>query len=65
MAHWLPLGAGDDLFNPVGAVQVWSVLAARTAKLQPDQRRGFLSPYEIRLAESFGRAVPLVPDEMV
>ena len=65
MAHWLPKDAGEDLFNPERAVQSWWALAARNAKLPPDQRRGFLLPYDIRLAESFGRAVPLVPDEMV
>jgi phosphatidylserine/phosphatidylglycerophosphate/cardiolipin synthase-like enzyme len=65
MAHWLPEGAGEDLFMPGRAVQAWWALAARNARLRPDQRRGFLLPYDIRSAESFGRAVPLVPEEMV
>ena len=33
--------------------------------LPPEKRRGFLLPYDLRSAELFGRAFPLVPDEMV
>lgn len=65
MAHWLPEGAGADFFDPGRAVQAWSALAARNAKLPPEKRRGFLLPYNLRSAETFGRAFPLVPDEMV
>jgi len=65
MAHWLPEGAGRDFFEPGRAVQAWWALAARNAKLPPEQRRGFLMPYNLRLAEAFGRAFPLVPDELV
>ena len=65
MAHWLPKGAGVDFFDPRRAVQAWWALAARNAKLAPEKRRGFLLPYDVRLAEGFGRAFPLVPDEMV
>lgn len=65
MAHWLPEGAGADFFDPGRAVQAWWALAARNAKLPPEQRRGFLLPYDLKSAEDFGRAFPLVPDEMV
>lgn len=65
MAHWLPDGAGADFFDPERALQSWWALAARNAKLPPEKRRGFLLPYDLRLAEAFGRAFPLVPDEMV
>ncbi|RYI14862.1 MAG: phospholipase, partial [Acetobacteraceae bacterium] len=65
MAHWLPDGAGADFFDPERAVQAWWGLAARNAKLPPEKRRGFLLPYNLRLAETFGRAFPLVPEEMV
>jgi phosphatidylserine/phosphatidylglycerophosphate/cardiolipin synthase-like enzyme len=65
MEHWLPAGAGADFFDPQRAVQAWWALAARNAKLAPDKRRGFLLPYDLRSAELFGRAFPLVPDEMV
>lgn len=65
MAHWLPDGAGADFFDPSRAMQAWWGLAARNARLPPDRRRGFLLPYNLRSAEDFGRAFPLVPDEMV
>jgi phosphatidylserine/phosphatidylglycerophosphate/cardiolipin synthase-like enzyme len=65
MAHWLPADAGFDYFDPERAVYAWSALAARNAKIQPDLRRGFLLPYDLRSAEAFGRAVPLLPDELV
>lgn len=65
MAHWLPEGAAEDYFDPERAVPAWWGLAARNAKQPPDRRRGFLLPYDLKSAEDFGRAFPLVPDEMV
>ena len=65
MAHWLPDGAAADYFDPDRAVAAWWALAARNARLPPDRRRGFLLPYDLKSAEDFGRAVPLVPEEMV
>lgn len=65
MAHWLPKDAATDFFDPLRAVQAWWGLAARNARLPPDLRRGFLLPYDLKSAEAFGRAFPLVPDEMV
>ena len=65
MAHWLPTGAGADYFNPDRALQAWWALATRNAKAAPEARRGFILPYNLREAEAFGRAFPLVPDEMV
>ena len=65
MAHWLPEGAAAEYFQPERAVPAWWGLAARNARLSPDKRRGFLLPYDLKSAEEFGRAFPLVPDEMV
>jgi phosphatidylserine/phosphatidylglycerophosphate/cardiolipin synthase-like enzyme len=65
MAHWLPGGVGADFFDPERALDAWRRLAARNARLPPEKRRGFLLPYNLRSAEDFGRAFPLVPDEMV
>lgn len=65
MAHWLPNNAGADYFDPDRAVPAWWALAARNAKLPPQRRRGFLLPYDLKSAEDFGRAFPLVPDELV
>lgn len=65
MAHWLPPDAGKDYFDPDRALHAWAALAARNAKLPPERRRGFLLPYDLRTAENFGRAAPLLPDELV
>ena len=65
MDHWLPKGAGPDFHDPDRALQAWWGLAARNAKAAPEARRGFILPYNLREAEAFGRAFPLVPDEMV
>jgi phospholipase D1/2 len=65
MAHWLPRDAGPDFFDPARALRAWSALAARNAKVPPERRLGFLLPYDLRPAEAFGRAAPLLPDELV
>jgi phosphatidylserine/phosphatidylglycerophosphate/cardiolipin synthase-like enzyme len=65
MDHWLPQGAGADYFDLDRALHAWWALAARNAKVSPGARRGFILPYNQREAEVFGRAFPLVPDEMV
>ena len=65
MEHWLPKGAGPAFFDPDRALQAWWAMATRNAKAAPEARRGFILPYNLREAEAFGRAFPLVPDEMV
>jgi phosphatidylserine/phosphatidylglycerophosphate/cardiolipin synthase-like enzyme len=65
MKHWLPEDASADYFDAQRAVPAWWALASRNARMAPDKRRGFLLPYDLKSAEDFGRAFPLVPDEMV
>lgn len=65
MEHWLPPDAGEDFFDPERAVWAWWALAARNARLPPEKRRGFLLPYDLKSAQDFGRAFPLLPDELV
>lgn len=65
MAHWLPKDAGADFFDPNRALMAWWRLANLNAKLPPEQRRGYILPYDLKSAQDFGRAFPLVPDEMV
>ncbi|HMO72818.1 MAG TPA: phospholipase D-like domain-containing protein [Paracoccaceae bacterium] len=65
MAHWLPEDVSEDYFNPARALHAWGALAARNARLAPDRRDGFLLPYDLKSAEDFGKAFPLLPDEMV
>lgn len=64
MAHWLPQDAGAEFFDPCTATAAWMTLAARNMALSPEERQGFILPYDLRVAERFGRNAP-VPDEMV
>lgn len=65
MRHWLPPAAGDEFLSLDHAVQAWRALALANAKHPPDQRHGFILPYDLRAAEAFGTPAPLIPDEMV
>ncbi|WP_241557823.1 phospholipase D family protein [Falsirhodobacter deserti] len=64
MAHWLPVDAGSHFFDPRTAARAWSTLALQNQNRAPEDRRGFILPYDLRAAEEFGINVP-VPDEMV
>lgn len=65
MAHWLPRDAGAEFFAMETAAQAWRGLARQNLTLPPEDRRGFILPYDISVAEEFGRAVPGVPSEMM
>ena len=64
-AHWLPADAGKELYAPSTAAGAWKRLAARNAASPPEQRRGFVMPYDVSLAEEFGADLPVIPEEMV
>ena len=63
--HWLPKDADGSLFDLSGAQASWANLAADNAKRAPNDRNGFIVPYDLKAAEDFGRDVPFVPPEMV
>lgn len=65
MAHWLPEGAGEGFFDPARAVGEWRQLALSNARRAPQDRAGFVLPYDRRAPAAHASAVPLVPDEMV
>ncbi|MCU9850241.1 phospholipase D-like domain-containing protein [Defluviimonas sp. WL0024] len=65
MQHWLPKNAGEAFFDPVRAVSEWRALAIGNARKDPENRHGFLLPYDLKAAEKFAANVPIVPDEMV
>ncbi|WP_246831289.1 phospholipase D family protein [Pseudotabrizicola formosa] len=65
MAHWLPPNTGAAFQNPETAVAAWRGLALSNAARAPEDRQGFVLPYDIRAAEKFGTAVPFLPPEMV
>jgi phospholipase D1/2 len=65
MAHWLPAGAGEGFFDTTRAVSEWRRLAQENARAAPQDRAGFILPYDMVAAEAHATEVPLVPGEMV
>ena len=65
MTHWLPAGIDDRFFAPQTAVAAWRGLALANAARLPEERQGFVLPYDLRAAEKFGTPVPFMPAEMV
>ena len=65
MEHWLPRGADGSFYDAQSAVAAWRGLALANAARSPEDRDGFIVPYDLRAAETFGTAVPFLPEEMV
>lgn len=65
MRHWLPRDAGPGFLSLDEGVAHWRALALSNARKPPDARKGFILPYDLRAAEEFGQAVPIVPEAMV
>lgn len=65
MAHWLPPDAGEAAYDDVTAVATWRRIARQNARTPAGQRKGFLLPHDFAAAETFGRKLPIVPEEMV
>ena len=63
--HWLPADAGPVFFDTRTAMRAWRRLAVENLRAEPEDRRGFLLPYNPTPAERFGRDLPAVPKEMV
>ncbi|PZX18898.1 phospholipase D1/2 [Palleronia aestuarii] len=62
IAHWLPETPVDMNASLVEQVRT---RARQDAARSPEDREGFLLPYDLDAAEDFGRALPIIPDEMV
>ncbi len=65
MKHWLPTGAGPEFFEDENAVTAWRGLALANAETPPQDRKGFVVPYDLRAAEAFGTPVPFIPEALV
>lgn len=63
--HWLPEDAGEAFHRPETALSAWRRLAIENLHRDPDERQGFVLPYDPTPAERFGRDLPPVPNEMV
>ena len=63
--HWLPPDAKEEYFALDTAVRAWRRIAIQNARRAPEDRKGFLLPYDLKAAEEFGVQLPGVPEEMV
>jgi phospholipase D1/2 len=63
--HWLPEDAPPEAYDIATARETWARLAQENLRRPPRERRGFIVPYDVRPAEEFGQAVPLMPEEIV
>lgn len=65
MAHWLPEHPAHAYFDDGTAVNFWRGLALSNSAKSPENREGFLLPYDLRAAERWGSPMPFLPEEMV
>ncbi|MFQ6551623.1 phospholipase D-like domain-containing protein [Aestuariibius insulae] len=63
--HWLPADAPRRFFDGDDVIKAWRELAEDNQGQHPEKRDGFILPYSIGAARRFGRAIPIVPEEMV
>lgn len=64
-SHWLPDGAGSEFHDPETAVREWRRLAIQNSRRSPQERQGFLLPYDLKAAERHALPLPGIPEEMV
>lgn len=65
MRHWLDEDDDAGFLDPGTAVARWRARAAENALTDPEQRKGFLVPYDPQPPRDFGRWLPGVPEAMV
>ncbi|MFL4471757.1 phospholipase D-like domain-containing protein [Tateyamaria armeniaca] len=65
VAHWLKGGDPDPFLSGPDAIQAWIALGASNAQRAPQDRNGFLVPYEVAPGRAFGQNLPGIPREMV
>lgn len=62
--HWLGSAATPEHFDGKTALNAWRDLAAQNEARVPEERQGFILPYDIAPSARRGRNVPGVPEEM-
>ena len=68
LSHWFPEARGperDKLLDPQTALAQWRRAAVQDCRRAPEDRQGFLLPYDMGPGRRFGFPVPPVPEEMV
>ena len=63
--HWLPDDPDPAALDPETAFDAWRRIVLGNRTRAPEDRQGFLVPYDRKAAEGSGVAVPGVPEEMV
>ena len=62
---WLPEHVPDAAFQPSEAFPVWKAILRKNARVRPEDRKGFLVPYDDASAREDAQIVVGVPEEMV
>ncbi|MHA3978406.1 phospholipase D family protein [Halovulum sp. GXIMD14794] len=62
---WMPDDPTPEALDPDTSFEHWKQILSDNARSQPEQRRGFLVPYDIRAARATAIPVPGMPEEMV
>lgn len=63
--HWLPTGSDEAYYTSGTAVENWRSLALKNAGLAPEDRKGFILPYDFKASARYGMPLPGLPEEMV
>lgn len=64
-SHWLPPDAGPQFLAPQTALAAWRALAIDNARRPPEQRRGFLLPFDLAATDDWAGQLPGLPEEIV
>lgn len=65
MRHWMPEDTIFDDDRCLDTVSAWRRTVLENGRRAPQERRGFLVPYDAEEAREFGVPAPGVPDEIV
>jgi phospholipase D1/2 len=65
LEHWLGEPLDEAFASPDGVVAAIRQRAEDNLAARPEERRGFLVPYDPEPARDFGRRIPFVPEAMV
>ncbi|MFP3385074.1 phospholipase D-like domain-containing protein [Tritonibacter sp. SIMBA_163] len=63
--HWLQMAPPSRFLDPERAVEAWRAQADANQAASPEERTGFLVPYDPAPAAEFGRRLPFVSQAMV
>ncbi len=63
--HWLTDSAGAQFYAPDTAFAAWRQRALDNRDRPPEQRQGFILPYDLHPAAEIGQPLPGAPEEMV